>query len=274
MHGRKQNPAAEKILMKVGFIQFCPVFGAKQRNFEKVCQLLKGVTADVLVLPELFNTGYTFLDKKELLSLAEDAGGETHKFVITLARNLNCLFAYGYAEKDGAMVYNSAALVSPQGIIGIYRKVHLFLEEKLYFEPGDRGFPVFEYGRVKYGLLICFDWIYPEAMRTLAIKGSQIILHCANLIMPHCPDAMITRALENRVYIITADRIGEENRGDKKYHFIGKSQVIAPNGEILARTGDEESIKVVDISPEAALNKKINPFNDLLSDRKEQLYFK
>jgi len=261
--------------MKVGFLQFCPVFGKKKENFEKVESLLKNVNADLIVLPELFNTGYTFLNNNELASLAESARtGETNKFVSPLAREKNCLFAYGFVEKSRNGFFNSAALVSPEGIIGVYRKVHLYLEEKKFFISGWTGFPVFEYNKVKFGLLVCFDWIYPEAMRTLALKGAQIILHAANLVMPYCPDAMVTRAIENRVFIITANRIGKENRGGKEYRFIGKSEVVAPNGEILIRAGEEECVKIVDIDPSQALNKKINPLNDLFTDRREELYFR
>jgi predicted amidohydrolase len=123
-------------------------------------------------------------------------------------------------------------------------------------------------------MLICFDWIFPETMRTLALKGAQVILHAANLVMPYCPDAMVTRALENRVFIVTADRIGEEKRNGKEYKFVGKSQIVAPNGEVLIRAEDEECVKIVDIDPVIALDKKVNDFNDLFADRREDLYFK
>ena len=166
------------------------------------------------------------------------------------------------------------ALISPDGLIGVYRKAHLFFEEKKFFQPGDTGFHIFEYKNVKLGMLICFDWIYPEAMRTLSIKGAQIILHPANLVTPYCPDAMITRALENRVFIILANRCGEEERNGKNNKFIGQSEVVSPQGKILVRVGQEECVKIVDIDPSLALNKKFNQYNDLLIDRREHLYFR
>jgi len=262
--------------MKIGVLQFNPLFGEKEKNFEKVKIMLKGTTADIIVLPELFNTGYTFLNKDELARLAEPAAdGETFNFMSSLAKETGCCFAYGFAEKNNDAFYNSSALVSPSGMIGVYRKMHLYFEEKKFFKPGNRGFPIFEYKGIKVGMLVCFDWIYPEAMRTLALKGAQIILHSANLVMPYCPDAHKTRALENRVYIALANRIGEEKRNGKNFKFIGQSEVVSPEGEILIRADDdEECVKVCEIKPETALNKKLNRYNDLLADRRKEFYFK
>ena len=260
--------------MKVGFVQFDPVFGEKEKNLATVENSLKGSDAELIVLPELFNIGYTFLNKAELTDLSEPATGPSYDFMLKLARQYKCAFAYGFAEKDNDILYDSMALVSPEGLVGVYRKIHLFFEEKKFFQPGDTGFHVFEYKNIKLGMLICFDWIYPEAMRTLAVKGAQIILHPANLVTPYCPDAMITRALENRVFIILANRCGEEKRNGKMNKFIGQSEIVSPQGEILARVEQQECIKIVDIDPALALDKKFNEYNDLLVDRREDLYFK
>ncbi len=261
--------------MKVGFLQFNPAFGKKHQNFKKVKELLTNCNADLITLPELFNTGYTFLNIEELTRLAEPlTGGETAEFIFSIAKEKGCCVAFGFAEKEGNHVFNSMALMSSQGLIGVYRKAHLYFEEKNLFQPGDTGFKVFEYKGVKLGMLVCYDWIYPEAMRTLAIKGAQIILHAANLVMSYCPNAMITRALENRVFIVTADRIGKERRNRKEYQFIGQSQVVSPRGEILVRVGYEECAKVVTIDPAEAIDKKVTEYNDLLRDRREDFYFK
>ena len=260
--------------MKLGFLQFNPVFGDKNKNLAAVEKLLEGIDADLIVLPELFNTRYTFLNKAELTDLSEPATGPLYDFMLKLARKYKCAFAYGFAEKDNDLLYDSMALVSPDGLIEVYRKIHLFFEEKKFFQPGDTGFHVFEYKNVKLGMLICFDWIYPEAMRTLAVKGAQIILHPANLVTPYCPDAMITRALENRVFIILANRCGEEKRNGKMNKFIGQSEVVSPQGEILVRVEQQECTKIVNIDPALALDKKFNQYNDLLVDRREDLYFK
>lgn len=260
--------------MRVGFVQFSPLFGEKQRNFDMLKKLLNGVTADVLVVPELFNTGYLFVSKKELAALAETRESETHDFMLQLAKEKQCAFAYGFAEKAGNRFYNSMAFLTPDGIIAFYRKSHLFFEENKFFHPGDTGFQVFYYKDIVWGMLICIDWIFPEAMRTLAVKGAQVVLHPANLIMPYCPDAMVTRALENRVFVVLADRTGVDKRNEKELRFIGRSEIVAPNGDILVRAGDEECVKIVEINPALSLNKKINEYNDLFVDRREDLYFK
>jgi predicted amidohydrolase len=261
--------------MKAGFLQFSPVFGRKKTNFIKVAEMLRAVTCDLVVLPELFNTGYTFTDREELIALAESAAwGETRDFIQSLAQEKKCLIAYGFPERENHTFYNSCGLMSPSGLVGIYRKVHLFGREKELFAPGDTGFDVFEYEGVKYGLMICFDWIYPEAARTLALKGAQVILHPANLVLPYCPDAMVTRAIENRVFIITANRIGNEERKDQVNRFIGKSQVVSPQAEILVKAETEECVRVVEIEPGQALNKDVTPFNNVFADRRPDLYFK
>ena len=119
--------------------------------------------------------------------------------------------------------------------------------------------------------MICFDWFFPESARTLALRGADIIAHPSNLILPHCPDAMVTRCIENRVFAVTANRIGSEQRGDKeKLMFIGKSQIASPMGEILYRaSGDKEELTVVEIAVERARDKNLNSFNDLFDDRKK-----
>ncbi len=261
--------------MKIGFLQFSPVFGEKEKNFERVIRLLDGITADLIVLPELFNTGYLFQSKEELRNLAESAkNGETNNFIADLCRKKSCAIAYGFAEKEGENLYNSAILMSPGGVIGLYRKTHLFFEELFIFTPGNLAYEVYEYQKTKIGMLICFDYIFPEAMRTLALKGAQIVLLPANLVLHFCPDAMVTRALENRIFTVLADRTGYEDRHTRKLNFIGKSQIVAPNGEILARVGDEECVKVIEIEPILALDKNVTPHNDIFRQRREDLYFR
>ena len=260
--------------MKVGFVQFSPVFGDKKHNLDRVSSLMADIHADLIVLPELFNTGYTFLSKEELTSLAEPAdSGETYTHMQTLAQAKNCCFAYGFAENNEGAIYNSAALVAPDALIGVYRKNHLFFEEKKIFTPGNLGFPVFHYKNTTLGMLVCYDWIYPEAMRTLSLKGAQIILHCANLVMPYCPEAHKTRAVENHVFVILANRSGTEQRNGKEYRFIGLSEIVSPTGQILVQTQQDECVEVLDIDTAQALDKRMNEYNDLFADRREDIYF-
>ncbi|MBI3586564.1 MAG: acyltransferase, partial [Ignavibacteriales bacterium] len=177
-----------------------------------------------------------------------------------------------FAEKAGK-IFNSAALVGPSGLIGVYRKIHLFDREHLFFTPGDLGFPVFDLPFGKIGIMICFDWIYPESARSLVLKGAQLIAHPSNLVLPHCPDAMVTRCLENRIFAATANRVGNENRGGFDLRFIGTSEIVSPRGEILKRLSTEKpEVGVSDIDLGLASDKKINTFNDLLGGRRTDQY--
>jgi len=165
-------------------------------------------------------------------------------------------------------------IVAPSGLLGCYRKTHLFYDETLFFSPGDTGFQVWDIGSAKVGIMVCFDWLYPESARTLALKGADIICHPSNLVLPRCPEAMVTRCLENRVFSITANRIGSEERGGKKrLTYIGQSEIVGPGGAILSRApSDQDSLRVLDIDPHQARDKALNPYNDLLRDRRTHLY--
>lgn len=261
--------------MRVGYFQFAPAFGEVARNLELVTTRLATVQCDLMVLPELFASGYQFVSKEEVESLAEPVpDGATTKRLIELARDRHMYVVAGLPERQGKVCYNSAVLVGPTGLIGTYRKTHLFFEETLYFTPGDTGFTVWDIGSAKVGMLVCFDWLYPEAARTLALKGADILCHPSNLVLPHCPDAMVTRCLENRVFSITANRIGSEERGGKeRLTYIGASEVVTPRGRILHRAPrDQEDLTILDIDPAEARNKALNPYNDLLRDRRKDLY--
>ncbi|MFB3925521.1 MAG: nitrilase-related carbon-nitrogen hydrolase [Syntrophales bacterium] len=260
--------------MKIGFIQFTPDFGNIERNLEKVRELSSGIDADILVLPELFNTGYLFVSEKEVEDLSEEIpGGRTTAALEKIARDRNVHITAGLAEKSGGRFFNSAVLISPQGYMATYRKIHLFSEENLWFSPGDRPFEVYDIGKCRVGVMICFDWIFPESMRVLALKGADVVCHPANLVLPYCQDAMLTRCLENRVYAVTANRTGVEERGGKVLRYTGKSQITGPDASILCRAGSgAEETGVVEIDIEAARNKRLNLFNDLFSDRRPFFY--
>lgn len=263
--------------MKVGFLQMEPEFGRVRRNVEKAFALMEGIEADLIVLPELFNTGYQFTSKDEVKALAEEVpDGFTTDAFIHEARKRKTFFVFGMAERVRDRFFNSAVLVGPEGFIGVYRKIHLFSMERYWFSPGEDGFPVFDIGPARLGLMICFDWIFPEAARVLALEGADIICHPSNLVLPYCPEAMITRSLENRVFAITANRVGREERiPGRALNFIGKSQVVSPKGEILYRASEDgEEVKVLEIDPEEARNKLITPENDLFLDRRKEFYTK
>lgn len=261
--------------VRIGFVQNSPTFGRVKANLDRVTDLLSSVEADLIVLPELFATGYQFTSRREAERLAERIPeGSTTKRLIALAKQRQCSIVAGLAEQKGHSLFNSAVVVGPSGFIGSYRKSHLFYEETLWFSHGNSGFRVFQAAGAIIGVMICFDWFFPESTRTLALAGADIICHPSNLVLPHAPNAMITRCLENRVFAITADRVGAEQRGDKeRLTFIGASQVVGPQGQVLVRAStDSEEVRVVAIDPKEARRKTINRYNHLFADRRADLY--
>lgn len=261
--------------MKIGLYQFAPIFGEVEKNINKVRAALAGVDADLMVLPELFSTGYQFVSKEEALDMAEEVpNGPACRALKEIAAEKGMHIVAGLAERAGGRCYNSAVLVGPTGVIGAYRKTHLFFEETLWFTPGDTGFQVFDIGTARLGLMVCFDWYFPEAARTLALKGADILCHPSNLVLPNCPDAMITRCLENRVFSITCNRTGYEERGGKpRLTFIGKSRIVSPRGETLVSASPmDEELAMVEVEPALARDKRLNAYNDLFEARRPEWY--
>ncbi len=256
--------------MKAGFLQTFPVFGKKDENISKVFTAIGGMDADLVVLPELFNTGYQFTSREEAFAMAEEIpGGQTTRALIGLAKDRRLHIVAGLAEEENGRCYNSAVLVGPQGFISRYRKLHLFWNEKRWFEPGDVGLGVYDIGQAKIGIMICYDWFFPEVARYLALKGADVICHPANLVLPHCPQAMITRCIENRVFAVTANRVGTEKRSEDQLAFIGSSQILGVRGEVLCRaSSDREEGGVVEIEPALARDKQVTPLNHLFHDRR------
>lgn len=253
-------------IMRIGFYQFNPKLGNIACNLRRIEETLSTVkNLDLIVLPELCNSGYNFRNRKEALRLSEPVPqGPTTQSWIKLCRKKNFYLVAGINEFERDKIYNSVVLVSPQGYIGKFRKLHLFLNEKKYFQPGNLGLPVFKIKGVKIGILICFDWQFPEAWRILALKGAQIICHPSNLIIPELSfRALQGHALVNRVFVVTANRIGAE-RGLK---FIGNSTIWNTKGEVLAQASpNKEEIKIVEIEPNQAKLKQATPLNHIFQD--------
>jgi beta-ureidopropionase len=256
-------------VFKIGIVQNSPKFLKAAANVAACLRLMERLDADLWVLPELFSSGYNFKTKAEAAKCAEASSGGPLSQILqrwTAARR-NAVVA-GFPEKAGARLFNSAMLV--QGAdVSVYRKTHLFGNEKKFFKPGNTGFWVKPVRGVKVGVMICFDWFFPESARALALKGAEIIAHPANLVLPWGPEGMKIRSLENRVFTATANRVGSE-RG---LRYIGQSQVVAPNGGLLARLGEAEPRAfVVEVDPWTAKDKKVHPANDLFKDRRPSFY--
>jgi len=261
--------------MKVGFIQTSPVRLDRQANLNAVGAMLAsaGPGVDLWVLPELFATGYLFPDRTGLLRVAERPEGPTSGHLQALARRFDTSFVAGFAESDHDVVFNSAMAVDAGGVRAVYRKTHLFDCEKRWFEPGDSGFVVVALGGTAVGMMICFDWRFPESARTLALAGARIIAHPSNLVLKTCQDAMVTRALENGVFIITANRVGSESAGGMRVDFTGRSRIVAPDGTVLADgASDSADIGFVAVDPAEAARKTVTANNDLFLDRRPGMY--
>jgi predicted amidohydrolase len=260
--------------MKVAAVQFQPEFGEIEKNIGRVVSLLSDTKADLFVLPELCFSGYTFQSFTEALALSEQIlGGYSIGRMRELSSKLDSAIVFGFPEKSPDGLYNSAAFVSPDGRVEVYRKLHLFYNEKDYFLPGDKPPKIIQFRGCWVGMMICFDWIFPETARTLALKGAQIICHPANLVMPFCQAAMVTRCLENRVFAVTANRIGGENRGGQINNFTGQSQIVSPKGEILYRaSNNKDEIGFADIDYRESDDKAVNDKNNLWEDRRPQFY--
>lgn len=263
--------------MRVGFLQFCPIRENVRHNLDIIQHFVNEQKYDLLVLPELANSGYCYEDPTDLAPLCESIQepGNFLRGLLDLALENDVCIVSGFAEAADGKLYNSAVAVSKDGILACYRKTHLYNTEKALFSAGDTGFQVFSLKQVKIGVMICFDWIFPESARTLALKGAQVIAHPANLVLPYCQAAMSTRSLENGVYTITANRVGSEIMNVSMLTFTGNSQVTGTRGEILCRAdADCECIKAAEINPEEATIKTISPNNDLFADRRDVLHLK
>jgi predicted amidohydrolase len=260
--------------LKIGFLQLRPKFGSIRENVRAAKSLLKNITDATIVLPELFNTGYVFRSMDELEALVEPVnGGYTVGEMKKLAKQKRLNLVFGIAEKQGRKFYNTSVLVTSKGRVFSYQKTHLFEREKLFFQPGTKSLSVYPLEAAKVGMMICFDWIFPEVTRVLALKGAHIVCHPSNLVLPFCQEAMKIRSIENKVFTVTANRIGTEKRGNISVTFTGKSQIVDPKGNVLASAGERsESLKIVEIDIGEAEDKFVTTQNDIFKDRKVFLY--
>lgn len=267
-------------MVNVSIIQFTPEFGKPGHNLQQVERLLNGVSTELIVLPELCTTGYSFISKEEALAAADGPDSYTMDVFRKIASTRQAVVVAGYAEKSGSKVYNSALIALPGGEIKVYRKSHLFFREKVCFEQGDSGFFVVNhpFKDCKIGVIVCNDWRYPEAARSLALLGADIICCPSNLVSTVWQIGMAARALENKVYFAVANRCGTEIRqlpdgSEQKLLFNGGSILYDYTGQPLAQANKTETtVFTVQIDPAATRDKYFNEFNDLLKDRRTDLY--
>jgi predicted amidohydrolase len=270
--------------IKIACIQMQPAIGNVEANVAHSIALIDravGLGARLVVLPELCNSGYMFQSREEAFAASEPvpAGPTVRAWSETAARHKLHLVA-GICERDGAKLFNSAALIGPAGYIGTFRKVHLWNEENLYFEPGDLGFPVFHTAIGRIGMAICYDGWFPETYRLCALQGADIVCVPTNWVpipgQAEGREAManilaMAAAHSNSIYIACADRVGTE-RGQP---FEGQSLIVGYTGWPVAgpASRDREEILVADVAlGEARRARNWNAFNQVLRDRRSDLY--
>jgi predicted amidohydrolase len=261
-------------MLKIGYYQFRPSFGMIDKNLQRVIAALRVADADIVVLPELAFSGYYFANRGEAKSLAEDpASSLTVDSLVALCKARGFFIVTGFAERQRDKVFNSALLIGPKGVMHTYRKLHLFNEEKKWFDPGDTPLSIQKVRGANIGIMICFDWIFPEVARTLAVLGADIICHPSNLVLSFCQSAMLTRCLENNMFAVTANRFGSDKRPHGELRFTGKSQIVAPKGKLLHRAASQrEALFITEIDPNLARDKKITGLNELIGDRRPRFY--
>jgi len=261
-------------MKRVGFYQFNPTFGQVERNLARVAAALGAVRDALVVLPELAFTGYSFRDRAEVARLAEDPrGSPTIERLVALCCERDLYLVTGFAERAEDRVYNSVLLLGPEGLLHVYRKLHLFGREKECFDPGDVPLQVHEVCGVRVGMMVCFDWAFPEVARSLALQGADVICHPANLVLTYCQQTMLARCIENGVYAVTANRFGTEDRPHGALTFTGQSQIVAPKGALLYRAAAEgDDLYIADIDVALARDKALTDRNDIMADRRPEFY--
>jgi len=260
--------------MKIGYYQFRPLFGKVRHNLDRVVKTLGVAEADLIVLPELAFTGYYFRSREEVKSLAEDPGrSSTVDSLIALCRERGFHIVTGFAEKRMDRYFNSGLLIGPGGVEHVYRKLHLFNAEKDWFDEGDVPLQINKLRDTNIGIMVCFDWVFPEVTRVLALQGADVICHPSNLVLDYCQQVMLTRCLENKVFAVTANRFGADNRPFGRLRFTGRSQIVAPGGMLIHRApAQREELHVMAVDAHLARDKSITDRNEVLSDRRPEFY--
>jgi predicted amidohydrolase len=263
--------------------QIEPIVGDRDTNFELIIDAVRRAVrarADIIVLPELATSGYVFSDIFEARSLAIPADDP---FFAVVARELNdtdSVVVLGFSElATQGTLYNSAALVTSSGIGAVYRKTHLWDRETLFFTPGEAAPPVVSTIHGRIGIAICYDLEFAEVPRQLALAGADLLAIPTNWPRGDHPEGerfaeiIIAQAAArtNGVFIAICDRRGIErgqawNEGSVVIDQFGWVQSAA------AEDPSEHPAATADIFPQLARDKAISPHNNLLTDRRPDIY--
>jgi 5-aminopentanamidase len=226
--------------------------------------------ADILLCPECWLSGYN-LSRQACEQEAEPQGGTAMQAIASTAAVSNIAIAYGYAERDGEVLYNSVAFIGADGnLLGHYRKVHLFSDfERARYTPAGGFVPPFLYRNWRIGLLICYDVEFPEAVRSVALQGAELILIPTALTPEYAavPERIVpARAVENQIFVAYCNHAGVEDG----LEFLGGSCLAGPYGEKLAAAGTGDALLITDISHDTL--ERARPVFPYRRDRRPALY--
>src|SRR5579863_5738001 len=235
--------------------------------------------ADVVVLPELANSGYVFSSMEEVRASAVPAHGDLLAGWAQEAARGDAVVVGGFCEGgEDDRVYNSAAVVDGNGVIAVYRKLHLWNDEATWFTPGSASAPVVETRHGRIGVGICYDIEFPELTRGLALAGADLIALPTNWPydrLPGDPRSMLhsltlTTAYLSHVFVAVCDRCGTE-RG---LEFEGGSLIAGPDGAVLGGPVEDRGAHTIyaDIDLAAARQKHRGEHNDAFGDRRPARY--
>jgi 5-aminopentanamidase len=268
-------------VVKVAAVQMNPGLMQKEKNLENILVKTRDAAsngAKLIIFPECALTGYMFTGRVEAMPYAETIPGPATEKVAEVCKELGVYMIFGLLEKSKDKLFNAAALIGPEGLIGKYRKNHLpFLGVDRFTDKGDNQFEVFSTPAGNIGIVVCYDITFPETGRCLALKGADIIAVITNwprqriYIAKHVINA---RALENHIYLVAADRVGTE-RGGK---FLGLSKIVDVSGRTLASASvTKAEILYADLDLVLARQKHIvfipgEMEMDFINDRRPELY--
>ncbi|MDF2678014.1 MAG: Nitrilase/cyanide hydratase and apolipoprotein N-acyltransferase [Bacillota bacterium] len=268
--------------VKVSCLQMDIKIGDIDANIEKSVKMINEAAdngAVLIVMPEMANSGYVFNNKEEAMSLAENLDdSKSMRAWSKIAHDRNVYIVSGITELDGYDLFNTAVLIGPDGLIGKYRKLHLWEEEFLWFEPGNLGLPVFHTPIGRIGIVICYDMWFPETFRILTAQGADIVCIPTNWVtidvlpndMKNFGPVLAQAAAHcNGIYVAAADRVGKE-RG---MEFPGKSLIVRTAGiPIAGPADDKEQIIYGDCNFAKVRGHGTNKYNSTKKDRRLDVY--
>jgi predicted amidohydrolase len=268
-------------VVTVAACQIGPVIGEVAANLatiEVAVRRAAGAGAQVVVLPELVTTGYVFESVHEARALAESADGPSLHAISELAAQHDLVIVGGFAERATAgQVYNSAFLIDRSGVRAVYRKAHLWADERRWFTAGRQPPGVVDTDRGRIGILVCYDLEFPEWPRVAALAGADLLCVPTNWPASELPlgerpievvRAQATASVD-RVFVAVCDRVGPERGAD----WVGGSAIIGPDGYplALAEAGGRPQTLLAPCELARARDKSTSAVNNVVADRRPEL---